>query len=162
MSGKVIRKTRNIEKFIKRIQKLAKSEVESGYFSEQGDHPEAEMSYVDLAYMHSKGEGNFPPRDVRLPTIFALDDSSYKPFINKELTSYLYKKQSLNQTLNDFGISVTSIAKNLFGVPSVHLPSNSPDWIDLKDGDTPLVFEGHLKDAWSYNTSEEVVAPKYK
>lgn len=160
--GKIVRKTRNIEKFIKKIQALAKSNVESGYFPEQGDHPEAEMSYVDLAYIHAMGVGNFPRRDVREPTRLALDSPALKIFfIRKELNNYFYSTQTLAATLDDFGSYVTDIAKSFFGIPSRFMPSNSNEWADFKGDNTPLVFEGYLMNAWAYKTSEDMSFPKY-
>lgn len=155
MKAALTRKTRNLEKLIKKIKKLEQANVESGYFPEQGDHPYAEMSYVDLAYIHSKGEGNFPPRDVRFPTYLNLQNSiTFKTSVHKDLKNHLYKDLKLDTVLTNIGVEVTNLAKSFFGIPSSFLPMNSSEWAEIKGANTPLVFEGYLMDAWSFKTSE--------
>lgn len=154
MKVSIKRKTRNLEALIKKIQKLSTVNIESGYFQEQGQHPYAELSYVELAWMHARGEGNLPARDVRLPTMFGMENPSFYNPIHKDLREYFYKNKKINSVLTDIGVRVTDLAKSFFGVPSQFLPANSSEWAEIKGANTPLVFEGHLMDAWSFKTSE--------
>ena len=149
------RNTKNLEKFLKKIKKLSQSRVETGYFSEQGDHPEAKMSYADLAELHAKGAKGYAIRDIRISVAGDMkNNSSLRNFISKQMKEYLYKDVKLSGSLDDIGWKLTGIAQGYFGVPSVNNPSNSPEWIARKGADTPLVFEGYLMDAWSWKTSE--------
>lgn len=155
--GKITRKTRNFEKFINKIKKLNNTSVESGYFIEQGEHPDAGIPYTDLINMHHRGLGNFPRRDVLNPTLLSMTSFEFTNSIHKGLKNYLYKDKQLAPILDDFGEDISSIAVSFFGVPSSYNPSNSSTWAELKGGDTPLVFEGNLRDAWAYRTSENNV-----
>ena len=149
------RNTRNLENFIKKIRKLSESKVESGYFQEQGNHPESKMSYADLAELHSKGEGKLLPRDVRMSTTFDMKfKSSVRKHISRQLKDYLYNNIKLSSKLDSIGWKITGISQSYFGEPSIHNPPNSPEWAKFKGANTPLVYKGFLVDAWSWRTSE--------
>lgn len=155
LSVSIKRKTNNLEKLIEKLEKINKQGVETGVFASQGEHPNADMTYVDLARMHEEGDGNFPPRTVRPILAHNIKE---QPFLNKvtvALNKYLYSDLSANYFLSKVGEQLSSMGKSYFGVvhPS-YMPSNSYITIDYKDGDnTPLVEEGYLKDAWAYKTS---------
>jgi hypothetical protein len=155
MSGKIVRKTKNFEKLIKKIQKLSKSHAESGYFREQGIHPDSDITYSGLAMLlEIKG------KNVRKPTIHSMEGASFKRKIDKGISSYLYKDAPLTGVLDNFGSSISDIALSYFGRTSPTVVANSQIWAE-QTGDrspagqnTPMVFNGHLVDAWSYRTSE--------
>lgn len=137
------------------MERLIKENVETGVFIEQGEHPNAEMSYVDLARMHEEGDGDFPPRTVR-PLI--LNTMKEKPFVNKagdNLKKYLLGDYDINYALNRVGQDMSQIGKSFFGnVSNPWMTSNAPSTILLKGGNnTPLVDQGYLRDAWAYKTS---------
>lgn len=162
MKVSITRKTFNLDKLIKKIEAIRNQEVKSGYFKSQGDHPEAEISYVDLAWMHAKGDGDFPERDVRIPTVLEMQGASVSNFFSKVTRDYLFKNVNLSQTLDKIGWKISDIAVSYFGIPSQYLPMNSAEWAKVKGGNTPLVFEGYLMDAWAWKTSYDNIVVEYK
>ncbi len=147
------RKTRNFEKLIKKLQKLNNAEVKSGYFPEQGIHSSSELPYYELAYIHAKGEGDLPRRDVR-PSVYSyMRQPVFNKTIESNIKAYLSGKVSLESFLDGFGYRVTDIAQSYFGDTSVLTP-NTDWWAAQKGGNTPLVFDGELRDMWSFKTSE--------
>lgn len=144
------KKTNNLNAFIAKIKKLSESNVESGYFSEQGQHPRADMSFADLANMHAKGAGDLFPRDVR-PATLSIMNGLFKETIK----NHFYKNYTLDQTLDSIGLKITDIAQSYFG-QTPPLEENSPWWSEQKGGSKPLVHFGDLQDAWSYRTSENL------
>ena len=149
------RKTRNFEKLIKKLKKLDDAKVKSGYFPEQGIHSSSGIPYYELAFIHAKGEGNFPRRDVRPSVLTALWQPEFKRTAVVNTMAYLNGKVPLESLLDTLGFKITDIAQSYFGIPSKYNPSNSDWWASQKkEGDTPLVFDGELRDMWSYKTSE--------
>lgn len=151
---RITRTTRNLEKLIAKLEDLNKQSVETGVFLSQGEHPDAGMSFVDLARMHEEGDGNFPPRTVR-PMV--MNTIKSEPFLQKTanyLNRYLYHNNSLNYTLSYIGQDMVTIGKSFFGViNNPYMKQNAPYTISKKEKDTPLVDEGYLRDAWAYKTS---------
>lgn len=150
---KVIRKTKNIERLIKKIQLLKNSSVESGYFIEQGVHSTIGLTYTELMRKHEWGFG-VPQRHLRLS---ASNIVSSSPQNKKELKNYLYTNQDMDTYLNLTGSRITNVAQSLFGVITAEVPSNAPYTILLKGGrDEPLVDTGELRDNWAYRTSSNL------
>lgn len=151
----VTRKTRNLEKLLAKMEKLAKENVETGVFVDQGEHPNAGMSYVDLAVMHEEGDGDFPPRTVRPLILNAMSNNPFLSKMNKHLKSYLLGDNSLNYALSYIGQDMRDLGKGYLGeINPPDMPQNSPYTVTLKGGrNTPLVDEGHLSEAWAYRTS---------
>lgn len=152
MRIKIKRKTRNIEKLAKKIKTLKKQKIESGYFKEHGNHPEADMPYAQLMNMHEYGMGNFPIRPVRSITINSLNLSGF----SKVLSDYLYDRKDINTPLDDIGEYSARIAKAVFG-DTTKLADNSVTTIDIKGFNSPLVEFGHLYHNWGYRTSADKV-----
>lgn len=150
----ITRTTRNLEELIKKLEDLEGEYVETGVFVEQGIHPTAEVSYVDLAFMHEEGDGNFPPRTVRNVVLNSLKDNKFLSQTEKYLNNYLYKGSSLNYTLGRIGQTMSFIGKSFFGQTFYpDMPMNHPDTIQDKGFNAPLVETGALRDAWAYRTS---------
>lgn len=151
ITSKIRRKTNNLEKLAKKIKALSRSSVKSGYFSDQGNHPTADMPYTTLAYIHATGFNGLPERDIRLDTIYELSTFNFKPLLNK----YFYKDLPVSSVTSDIAFRVEDIAQSLFGVPSVNNPDNSEWWARQKaketggSGNTPLIHYGYLRDAWN-------------
>ena len=144
---KITRKTKNFEKLAKKLQTLAKESVESGYFKEQPDHPEAGMSYAQLMTIHEYGYNGNEERPVRDITM-----ANMKGEVGKILKRNLFKL-SEEQLLDVIGKDTTRFAKSVFGDTSL-LASNSAYTIDLKGFDAPpLVDSGLLANNWSYRVS---------
>lgn len=133
------RKTKNLEKLKKKLNRISKTKVLSGYL--EGEmHPTAEMTYAQLMLIHEKGMGNFPSRPVREETLQELRNSlNVKRDIHKDISDYLLKGQPLDSALESIGLSVTVTAQSFFGVLS---PTDSnPD---------PLIDTGKLKENWTW------------
>lgn len=160
---KISRKTKNIEGLIKKIQTLVKSKVESGYFSEQGEHYtydskgnlKVSMPYVDLIAMQEYGTtsqgGNIPARPIRDTTLLYLKNpmKSYA----KALSGYFYGNTDLRKTLDIGGQVIGLTAQNLFGIAIGKIEGNARSTIEIKGFDAPLVDSGDLMEKWAYKTS---------
>lgn len=153
-SVSIQRKTNNLEKLIKRMEALENETVETGVFIEQGEHPNAQMSYVELAVMHEQGDGYFPPRTVRPLIMNTMKEQPFLRDVAKNISGYLFRDVNLNYTLGYIGQKMSFIGKNFFG--EINMPwmsSNAAYTIQDKGFNAPLVDEGHLRDAWAYKTS---------
>lgn len=153
-SVSITRKTRNLEKLVEKMERLVKEHVETGVFIEQGEHPNAEMSYVDLARMHEEGDGNFPPRTVRPLVLHTMKERPFVDKVGHHLKKYLLADYDINYALNRVGQDMSQIGKSFFGnVSNPWMTSNAPSTIEMKGFNAPLVEEGYLRDAWAYKTS---------
>ena len=152
MAIKITRKTRNIEKLIKKLEKIGKSNVSSGYHPEQGYHSEYGMSYANLMAIHEKGMfENLPPRPVRLYTQVEMERSY--PQWSIAIKKFLQGKQDLDSSLHEIGIEATQVAKGIFG-QSPPLQPNHPITIEIKNSNQPLVYTGELRDNWGYKVGD--------
>ena len=148
------RKTHNFEKLIQKMEALTNEYVETGVFIEQGQHPYAEMSYVELARMHEEGDGDFPPRTVRPLVLNAMDNEQFMSVVSKALTKHFLGNDSANQALSSIGFTMREIGYNFFGKTDMKdMFPNHPETIRDKGFNAPLVDEGYLRDAWAFKTS---------
>lgn len=151
----VKRKTRNLEKLKQKLIKIRDSKVESGYFIEQGYHPTAEMTYVELAIFHAIGSRNNSKRDIRPLAVKSLEYGSFIGIVKNDLYKYIDGRKSLDNVLATAGEIITETSQDFFGeINFIHNPPNSDNWAEQKGGNTPLYHYGYLRDAWSYKTSE--------
>lgn len=151
LSVKVTRKTNNLEKLKKRLKELSSQNVQSGYFRQQGDHPEAEMPFAGLMYLHEYGFNNIPPRPIREITMFKIPSELNSVFA--ELKKYIRGQNEVDDVLDMAGWKITGIAVSLFGKASPKIPANSPYTESVKGFNAPLVDSGLLKNAWSWKNS---------
>lgn len=150
----ITRETRNLEKLVEKMERLAKEKVETGVFIEQGEHPTANMTYVELARMHEEGDGDFPPRTVRNILLNKMKDRSFVEKAGIEVCKHLLGDYSDSYALSKVGEIMSSMGKSFFGKVSYpDMPTNSPYTIAEKGFNAPLVDEGYLRDAWAYKTS---------
>lgn len=159
---KITQQTNNLQKMLERIRTLTQQKVESGYFQEQGKHPEADMSYADLAYKNARGDGNIRARDVRPSTMLTMSDSTSLHYFRKQINDYVVNGKNLGESLNNIGWKISDIAVSKFGHVGKDMPANSDKWADLKGDNTPLVFEGYLRDAWAYKDTYNHLIMTYK
>src|SRR5690606_11240588 len=113
MSLQIVRKTRNLDKFIKKLQKTRGQEVSTGYYASQGSHSEYGISYVELMEIHEYGQQGIPPRPVGMHTKNYMTDT-YKSGWSIEIKKYLSGKQSLDGSLHAIGIEASGYAKSVF------------------------------------------------
>lgn len=151
----ITRKTRNLEKLINKLEAIDGKTIEAGYFYEQGEHPEAEMPYVELAMMHAEGDGNFPARSVLPITGWRMKSSEFKSNVAYYLSQYLFSSVSPKRMFDNIATDISDIAVSHFGQIGPTMAPNSPMWSQYKANEIgydggPLVYEGFLKDAWSF------------
>ena len=149
MTVTLVRKTNNLEKLAKRLQKLSRTHVSSGYFGEQGDHPEIKLKYSVLMLIHENGMFNNPARPVRTITTFKM--KAYGKAWAKDISKYLYHNLHLEELLDKIGKDTTEVAQSVFGTPQ--LEANSPVTVELKGFNSPLVDSGLLRANWSWRGS---------
>lgn len=154
-SVSIKKSTNNLEKLLDKIENLSKESVQTGVFIEQGEHPTAGMSYVDLARMHEQGDGSFPPRTVRPIILNSMKELPFISKVGKHLNQYLLQNYDINYSLNKVGELMSDMGRSYFGeVNNPWMRGNATSTIQRKEGrNTPLVDEGYLKNAWAYKTS---------
>ncbi|QDP59449.1 MAG: hypothetical protein GOVbin4162_23 [Prokaryotic dsDNA virus sp.] len=150
MSIEIVRKTRNLEKLIDRIQKTRGKTVETGYFQEQGVHSEYGIPYGRLMQIHEFGMFGLPERPVQLPTQRYMKNTYSGWAIN--IKRYLQGTVKLENALFDIGDRASSYAKGVFGDP-FKLEPNAQSTVEEKGSNTPLVDTGELRDKWAFRTS---------
>lgn len=156
MAVVVKRKTNNLEKLTRKLELLKKSSVSTGYFKEQGNHPDTELSYAQMMNLHEYGffgsYARVPSRPVRAILTVNLKMSLPK-YLTRQLSKYLYANLHLSELLDDIGKYSTSEAQSIFG--SSALSPNSPVTVEIKGFDSPLIDTGFLRGNWSWKTSSK-------
>jgi len=151
---KVTRKSYNLDKFLKKINKLAEQSVSSGYFPESGRHSEYGMHYATLMKMHEFGfEGEFgriPSRPVKAIT-HTLMQNKWGDW-SKYIKLYLQGKIETKQLLDNIGNYSVDVAYSVFG-NNYYLQEESYQTQRQKGGSRPLVESGEFRDNWRYKTS---------
>lgn len=147
-------KTRNLDKLARKIRKLGKQSVSSGYFAESGEHSNYHIKYATLMYMHEAGfegdHGYIPSRPVRLQTYMYMQ-STYSRW-SRSIGDYLFRNKRMDYPLELIGKLSVQFATDLFG-DSNRLVDNSEQTQEIKGANTPLVDTGELRDNWAYKTS---------
>lgn len=154
-------KTKDLEKVIKHFQNLSKQKIDIGYFSEQGNHSEYDISYASLMKMHEYGEGDLPSRPVF--EIAGARVMSITPItgLSSNIKSLISESGRISINSNKIAKSIISHMKvDIFGNPSL-LKSNSEITQRLKGGrDEPLVDTGELRGELSFRTTDKPNARK--
>lgn len=131
----------------KRLVELNESCVEAGWFSESGQHPTADMSFVDLASIYEFG---FPPSRKRQPLMYI--EREFRKHMDKgiqeKLSGYIKGEVKLEDLLDCIGDDLNETAYDVIG-------SNPPlkKFRNSNNPDTPLVDTGALADAFSWKTT---------
>jgi len=148
MTASIVLGSNKLKNLKSRMESLVKLKIQSGHFRDSGMHPMAEMTYPELAYVLAS---TYPQRDLRIGVEnYVRNNQQIKAKIKGKTKNYLYDSKPLVHNMRVVATDISEYAQSLFGVPSSFNPSNSANWADLKDGDTPLVFEGYLKASWTY------------
>lgn len=134
------------DKLLAQISELSKNQVEVGHFAIQGQHPTAEMSYVDLMKFHASGR-----------TYVVRDPIAVLKWMTKRIPTQVYggllrqffsnpsDKKSLVSLFDSIGKYLSDKEKSIFGNPA-YLQATS---LNLD----PLVDTGALVDAVSYRNT---------
>lgn len=151
MQFEIKRKTNNIESLVKRVRELSSAKVESGYFKENGEHPTADMSYASLMSIHAFGLYGLPERDIHNISVRHYK-SMPKNSLWKDLSLFIKDQKDSEDVLNTLGMTFSEVATGLFGNSSI-LGANSPETVEQKGFNAPLIEDGFLKNNWSWRNS---------
>lgn len=134
------------DKLLAQFSELSKNRVEVGHFAEQGMHPTAEMSYVDLMRFHASGR-TYVVRDPIAVLKWMVKRIPVDIYGNhlREFFKNPSDKRSLTAIFDSIGRFLSDKEKSIFGNPS-YLKTTS---FNLD----PLVDTGALVDAVSYKNS---------
>lgn len=126
-----------------KLNKIDAEYVEAGFFDSQGDHPTANMTFVDMIKIHEFGLDGVT---ARMP-MAKIGDAAWGSFTmmsGKEISKYLNGNMSLDKLLGKIGRNVNDISYEVFGYsPPLVITSN----------ETPLIDSGELSDAFSWKAS---------
>lgn len=145
MKIKLIKKGNQLEKFIRKVQKLDDQDVKVGWFVEQGKHGPSGYLFPQLVAIHHNGI-NVPKRPI-LSIVANLEGPSknsrdiraiLRNFFNNIETSIP------SSVLEGLGEYYVRIIKRYFGSSYLSPTSTNPD---------PLVDTGELKRNTAYKTS---------
>lgn len=159
----------HLDKLRKRLKEIDGTSFETGYFSDLGTHPSG-LTYSGLFAILSFGslKNNLVPRPV-LDRQFSVVNPIKS---NKQLKSFLRKyfsniKSSTppikwHTVLETVATTYVIDTRSMFGKPSVHNPSNKQSVQSYKMSkgkvpNSPLVFDGDLRDNLSYKINGQVV-----
>lgn len=154
-----LKKLTKTERFLESALNYKNAYVEVGHFSESGEHPEAEMSYVDLMKLHHTGvpEFNIPSRPVldilESEMDFEVRERDFIKQIKRIKDSKLNDKKVAN-ILQKIGKEIAEREADIFG--SSKLADNSNPRRDKRGAlkvNSPLIDENYLIDAISYRDS---------
>lgn len=145
------------ERLINSVKSLTATNVKVGYFADQGQHPEAHMSYPELMYLQE---------------VIGVRSRSGKVYRRVfELTMMIEGKRLRNNTLSAlkkvilsggntdtvkemFGKQAQEAIKANFGNTSL-LPSNAPSTIARKGFNAPLIETSSLRDKLTYRITKK-------
>lgn len=155
---KIERKTKNLDRLMRKLAKLRMNQVETGYFREQKKHSESGLSYATMMNLHEYGFygdiGYIPQRPVRQITTVYIKANWGRA--SKAISQYLFHKKGIEYPLDWLGKHTGRYAVSVFGNTTL-LESNSQDTIDIKGFNSPLVDSGELRNNWSYKSSADKI-----
>lgn len=139
-----------LSSLVAKLKALHGQSTKIGYFKEQGLHPNADMPYASLAYIHANAHEfglPFPTRDIFAPIKPVVGGyPAQSKFFKNLLKRHIQLKTSytLENLLDDIGKKYRDDGKNIFG---------NTAYLEQTSNPTPLIDEGDLKKAFAYKTS---------
>lgn len=117
-----------------------------GWFSEDGKHPTADMTYPELAIYHATGSEGVPIRDVLQVAKVFFKPEKYK-VIRAAIVKYVVTgtEEAHKDVIKALGAAFWVECHDTIGTSRLHVESNP----------TPLVDTSELKDHLSYRTSKD-------
>lgn len=146
MKMRIVKTGKMTEKLLASLKKLSDNHVAIGHFKEQGEHPTAGMSYVDLIKIHHNGSEKFPAR----PVLRVLKNQYPKipmGWFKSEIGNYMKNPFNVTSIVGVFdavGNQVGKLEKSIIG---------NPDFLVVGSNPTPLEDTGKLKEAVSYKNT---------
>lgn len=151
-------KTNKFKKLRERITKINKEFVTYGYYSEQGEHSYAGMSYVELMAIHEYGAfnagfGPIPPRPVFQISLNEIKSGSGNQY-KIPLQNYFKRIGGDAKPVKYLDALVAKFAyKTASNFGSGKLISNTESTVDKKGFNAPLIWTGDLVANLAYSTS---------
>lgn len=137
-------------KDFERLEKLDDSHIELGWFSEQGKHPTANMTYPELGFYHAVGMNGVIPRDIL--GVFSFEEFDTGGGLDRLLPLILNNpNDNVQDTLDRIGKRFTRKIKKVFGSSSLHPTPHNPN---------PMIETGALRRAVRYKTSANNILKK--
>lgn len=138
--------TSNTAKMLNSFAKLSENTVQAGHFAEQGEHPTAGMSYVDLMRLHASGK-EYVVRDP-LAVLRWLVRSIPTSVYGNNLRAFMTNPQdtgALTRIFDSLGGYLAEREKRIFG---------DTKYLSGDNGNiSPLIDTGALVEAVSYKNS---------
>ncbi len=118
-------------KFLGEIEEAQTTEVEVGWFKEQGTHHSG-VTYPELAKIHLNGV-RVPKRDILGVSLF-LNDPSTDPKIKSLIRSWIKRKgMSVESLFNSLGEIEKKRVMDTFGDPRLGITGNPTPLVDTGD-----------------------------
>ncbi len=139
------------------VKSLVATDVKVGYFADQGQHPEAKMSYPELMYLQEvtgiKTRNGKVHRRVFELTMM-IEGARLRNATKTALRRNLISGGNMNQVKELFGKQASEAIKHNFGNTSL-LPSNAPATIARKGRNSPLIETSSLQDKLTYRITKK-------
>jgi hypothetical protein len=152
----------HIGNLIKRFKELEKSNIQIGYFPENGTH-ESGLSYSGLYAIHAFGStvANIPSRDPLVDTFSLWEPLDKSMLLKRQLSLYLSNiksstpKITVTKMLESIAGAYTQSARDVFGdssklAPNAQSTQYAKGLAGLKP-DSPLLWTNSLRDNLSYS-----------
>lgn len=139
------------------VKSLTATDVKVGYFSDQGQHPEAKMSYPELMYLQEvtgirTRNGRVHRRVFELTMM--IEGGRLRNNVMTALRRNLISGGNMDQVKEMFGKQASDAIKQNFGNTSL-LPSNAPATIARKGHNSPLIETSSLKDKLTHRITKK-------
>lgn len=139
------------------VKSLVATDVKVGYFADQGQHPEAKMSYPELMYLQEvtgiKTRNGRVHRRVFELTMM-IEGARLRNKVKTALKRNLISGGSMDQVKEMFGKDASEAIKHNFGNTSL-LPSNAPATIARKGRNSPLIETSSLQDKLTHRITKK-------
>lgn len=139
------------------VKSLVATNVKVGYFADQGQHPEAKMSYPELMYLQEvtgirTRNGRVHRRVFELTMM--IEGARLRNATKMALKRNLISGGSMDQVKELFGKQASEAIKQNFGNTSL-LPSNAPATIARKGRNSPLIETSSLQDKLTHRITKK-------
>lgn len=139
------------------VKSLVATDVKVGYFADQGQHPEAKMSYPELMYLQEvtgiKTRNGRVHRRVFELTMM-IEGARLRNKVKTALKRNLISGGNMDQVKEMFGKDASEAIKHNFGNTSL-LPSNAPATIARKGRNSPLIETSSLQDKLTHRITKK-------
>lgn len=144
-------------KLVAAVKSLTATDVKVGYFADQGQHPEAKMSYPELMYLQEvtgirTRNGRVHRRVFELTMM--IEGARLRNNVKYALKRNLISGGNMDNVKEMFGKQASEAIKQNFGNTSL-LPSNAPATIARKGRNSPLIETSSLQDKLTHRITKK-------